>query len=160
MEGVVSVVVYVLNINLCSILLYTVRSMGLQISPQHRTSFLYQLVQFLWVPGSNAASPTDGCKADGTLYHRLVKDTQHLGADIEGPKLPQEVQKYSLLCAFLKTALALYLYSSATSTSSPWMETVFGLLLVILKSQSLCVCVCSRFGDCFQLCEVNIINLV
>jgi len=32
--------------------------------------------------GFDAATPTDGCKADCTLHHRLVEDMQHFGADI------------------------------------------------------------------------------
>ncbi|MEQ2281691.1 hypothetical protein AMECASPLE_033024 [Ameca splendens] len=51
--------------------------------------FQYTLVQF---PGSDAASPADDGRRDQTFHNRLVEDLQHLAANTEGPKLPQEVQ--------------------------------------------------------------------
>ena len=63
-----------------------IRSKGSRTVPgQHRASLINQFVESLGVSGSDAAAPTDGCKADCTLLHRLVKNMQHFGADIKGP---------------------------------------------------------------------------
>ncbi|MEQ2305269.1 hypothetical protein AMECASPLE_036060 [Ameca splendens] len=67
-----------------------------QRSPQNRARLLYQLVELFNVPGSDAASPADDGRRDHTVHYRLIEDMQHLAANTEGPKLPQEVQ--SALC--------------------------------------------------------------
>ncbi|MED6245820.1 hypothetical protein ATANTOWER_008647 [Ataeniobius toweri] len=63
-----------------------------QRSPQNRASFLYQVVELFYVPGSDAATPVDDGRRDHTLHNRLMEDMQHLVGNTEGPKLPQEVQ--------------------------------------------------------------------
>jgi len=62
---------------LCNVVHYVDKLLAfllLQSSPHHRASLLYQFVQFLWVTGSDAAAPIDGCKANCTLQHRLIED--------------------------------------------------------------------------------------
>jgi len=61
----------------------------------------------LRVSGSNAAASVDGCKADGNLHQRYIEDVQHLGTDIEGPQVPQEVQSVlSLLVLHFQSSLS------------------------------------------------------
>ena len=88
-----------------------------------KASPLHHFVQFLVL---GAAAPTDGCKVDRTLYHRLIKDMQHLAEDIERPKFSQQVKTVLFLLedsfnnfqsslSFRQT----HRYFSSTSTSSP-----------------------------------------
>ncbi|MEQ2230855.1 hypothetical protein ILYODFUR_033556 [Ilyodon furcidens] len=64
----------------------------LQRSPQNIARLLYQLVELFQVPGYDAATPADDGRRDHTLHYRLIEDLQHLAANTEGPKLPQEEQ--------------------------------------------------------------------
>ena len=57
-----------------------------QSSSQDRDSLLYDFVQILWVNGSDAAALTDGWK------DRYIEDMQHLGANTDWLKLPEEAE--------------------------------------------------------------------
>ncbi|MEQ2239600.1 hypothetical protein ILYODFUR_006009 [Ilyodon furcidens] len=67
----------------------------LQMSPLNRASLLYQLVELVQVPGSDAATPADDYRRHHTLPKRFIEDLQHLAVNTKRPKLPQEVQSVS-----------------------------------------------------------------
>ena len=99
-------------------------------------SFLYQFVQFLWVSGSDAESynllqtyrkySTFWCRHWRTLASSISTVCYVLSC-----KQPLSCIS-SPVCCPGKTPR--YLHCSTNSTSSPMMVTVFGLLLVLLKS--------------------------
>ena len=112
------------------------------------------LHQFVWVTGSDAVS-TDGWKTDCTRYHRLLKDMQHLAANIELPKHPQEV-KYdpSLLANSLFVAFPVHSDVHVNTQVSVVISTFttscnIGLVLFLLKATIISLfCLGSRRGDC------------
>ena len=73
-------------IKLCSILLFTTSSRGCRAVLSNRASSLHQFVHFFLIIGSDAAGPTDGCKAYCTLHHRHVEICNISVQKFEGPK--------------------------------------------------------------------------
>ena len=58
--------------SLCSIPLWTTTCWGCRVVPSTEPAF-FLFVEFIGVPGSNAAVPTDGCREHCTCNNRLIK---------------------------------------------------------------------------------------
>jgi len=75
-------VLFIMFLNLCRIQ----SAQWAEQFPAHSQSSLSVCSVSLSYAGSDDASPADGCKADCTFHQRLVEDTEHIRADIEGYK--------------------------------------------------------------------------